>query len=179
MYEKSGVIDVAGQECCVLHLSQALILACVHLSVQPDELANRLIWLYDIHLLVSVMNEAELLGMAQLAVEKGVGSLCLSAIIKAQKCFETTLPQDVIDMLKSTDGVKAVKRGFNQSYLALILADINELPGLSQKWALISELLFPGSPWLLNKYTKTNSAWVPVLYMRYLGEGFYKRLMLR
>jgi len=85
----------------------------------------------------------------------------------------------VIKLLQSTGDVNGTEGNFDQSYLALILADIKELPGLSQKWALVSELLFPGSPWLLNKYRKENSAWVPVLYVRYLGSGLFNRLMLR
>ena len=177
--EQSRMIDVAGQKCCVLHPSKALILACVHLSVQPDELADRLIWVYDIHLLVSAMTEEELLEITQLSVEKGVGSVCLNGIERAQQCFETPLPQGVINKLQSADEVKGVAGSFNQSYLALILADIKELPGLSQKWALVSELLFPGSPWLLNKYAKKNPIWVPILYMRYLGSGLFNRLTLR
>lgn len=178
-FEKSKMIDVVGQECNVLHPSHALILACVHLSVQPDELADRLIWFYDIHLLVSAMTEVELLEMAQLATEKGVGNLCLNAIEKTQQCFELTIPQVVIELLQSTDEVKGVEGSFNKSYLALILADIKELTSLSQKWALVSELLFPGTPWLLNKYRKENPAWVPVLYVRYLGSGLFNRLTLR
>ena len=85
----------------------------------------------------------------------------------------------MIDILQSAIDVKNTEGGFNQSYLALILADIKELPGMTQKWALVSELLFPGTPWLLNKYRKENSVWVPVLYMRYLGSGLFNRLTLR
>ena len=177
--EKSGAIDVVGQKCRVLNPSQALILACVHLSVQPNELANRLIWFYDIHLLVSAMTEAELLDMAQLAVEKGVGSLCLNVIERTQQCFGTTLPKHVIDVLQSANEAKSTEGGFNQSYLVLILADLKELPGFSKKWALVSELLFPGTPWLLNKYRKENSAWAPILYVRYLASGLFNRLTLR
>ena len=117
--------------------------------------------------------------MAQLAVEKGVSSLCLNAIEKTRQCFELTIPQDVIKLLQSTADVKGTEGNFDQSYLALILADIKELPGLSQKWALVSELLFPGTPWLLNKYRKENPVWAPILYVRYLTSGLFNRLTLR
>ena len=55
--DQSGVINVVRQECHVLNTTFALILAYVHLAVQSDELADRLIWLYDIHLLLSDMTK--------------------------------------------------------------------------------------------------------------------------
>jgi hypothetical protein len=177
--ERSREISVSSQKCRVLQPSQGLILACVHLSVQPDEFADRLIWLYDIHLLISTMSEDELLDVAGLAAEKKVERLVFDAIKKAQVCFRTTTQHDIIASLQLTDGIRTERGGYSQSYLALIIADLHELPSLSLRWALVSELLFPGSAWLLSKYTKTSSAWVPILYMRYLVTGFFKRLILR
>jgi len=178
-FDRAVTANVAGRLCLVLHPVHALILACMHLSVQPEERSDRLIWIYDIHLLVSRMSEDELLEMGEVASKKGVGGICLQAIQKSEVCIGTSIPKVVTEALQSTCGAGVYESGYGQSYLALILADLRELPGLSQKWSLISELLFPGSEWLLNKYAKTHHTWVPILYLRYLASGFFNRLLLR
>ena len=178
-FDRAMVIDVAGSSCHVLHPVHALLHACLHLSIQPEEQADRLIWLYDIHLLVSGLSEDELLEMAELAVQKGLGGICLQPLLKCEECLATPVSKAVFKSLRSTSDGAAQASRYSKSYLALILADLKELPELSQKLELIGELLFPGSGWLLNKYSKTGPVWVPVLYFRYIVGGLFRRLLLK
>lgn len=178
-FAESESIDVNGQVCHVLNPVHALMHACLHLGVQPEEQPERLIWIYDIHLLVAKMSKQELLEMATLASQKGVNHFCLQAIERAQQCIETPVPPAILTSLQRVTEAHGLKARFDKSYLALILADLFELKGPKEKLGLISELLFPGADWLLNKYNKSSIAWTPVLYIRYLGSGLFKRLLLK
>lgn len=176
--ERSSAVTIAGQFCPVLHPVHALLLACVHLGVQPDEQADRLIWLYDIHLLVSRLGEAGLREAADLAMNKGAGDLLARGLYRCRASLGTTIPEAVFARLWSETPLPVSSR-FSRSYLGLTLADLVELPGAGQKWQLLRELLFPGQEWLREKYPDARPTWVPLLYLRYLFGGLFKRLTLR
>ncbi len=66
----------------------ALLLACIH-PVMHHQNADRLIWLYDIHLLVDRLSEVELERFASLARQKRVAAICLHQLLLTRARFRT------------------------------------------------------------------------------------------
>ena len=87
----------------------ALLLACMHRATHKqnpyyvDGMAyysgDRLIWLYDIHLLLGVLTPAEIDYFIRLASIKGLRAVCLEGIERAQNSFHSSVPPDLFAAL--------------------------------------------------------------------------------
>ena len=141
--------------------------------------ADRLIWLYDIHLLVSALSEAELFEFAQRAVDENIQAICRDAIEKSRQCFATSVPGQVEEILSAPAKVGSIHQRFSDSQLALIFDDIKQLPDVKSRFELVWEYLVPPGDYLLNRYGKKGWFWVPALYLRYLFGGIFERVSLR
>jgi len=157
----------------------ALLLACMHRAGDPMHDADRLIWLYDIHLLVSALSEPELFEFAQRAVGENIQAICRDAIEKSRQCFTTSVPGQVEDILAAPSQASSIHRRFSDSQLALIFDDIRQLPDVRSRFELVWEYLVPPADYLLNRYGKKGWFWVPALYLRYLFGGIFERVSLR
>jgi hypothetical protein len=161
---------------CVRTLSarHSLMLACMHRVGSEWHDQNRLIWIYDIHLLVSRMTSAELMLFANCAVERNVHTACYQGLSLAQKCFATEFPGELLPFLNMPQSIRRLAH----SNLWLLIADWKELPTAVDRCALLRELCFPSPQLLLRRYHKTNQMWLPVLYLRQIFGGIVKRLTL-
>ena len=84
----------------------ALLLACMHRATHKqnpyyvDGVAyysgDRLIWLYDIHLLLGALTTAEIDDFVRLARTKGLRAVCLEGIERAQTSFHTSAPPELL-----------------------------------------------------------------------------------
>lgn len=169
----------ALDNCLTLYPEQALMLACLHRAANPDHDPDRLIWLYDIHLLVSGMPESRMLQFSRNAVKESMQSVCLDAIGKSRDCFATQVPDCIYEILLAPSGKYSIGQRFEDSYLGLIIDDLRCLPDTGTRLALLRELLVPSAEELLRKYNKHNVFWIPVLYGRYLLQGLLKRFFFR
>ena len=69
----------------------ALLLACVARVAHPHSV-ERLIWLYDIHLIASRLDPREWSLFASLAADRGVAAICANGLGKARGFFRTPVP---------------------------------------------------------------------------------------
>jgi hypothetical protein len=159
-------------------LEDALLMACMHREGSERHDRNRLIWLYDIHLLAGAMTPEALEGLVEKAQTKGVQHACLEGLKAAEQCFGTTIPARAIAGLAMEPVAKKGGR-YARSNLALIVDDLKSLPGAPSKVGLLGELFFPDSDALMRKFKKTSKVWLPVLYLRQLLGGVANRLLLR
>ena len=160
------------QTLCPVH---ALLLACMHLAGNPDHDPNRLIWLYDIHLLLSSLTEEELAEFSKCATEGGIQQRCKQIIEKTRVCFETRVPKNILRELSEPEPGRSNTRSLHSSALGLIIDDFRQF-GLRGKLEMSLEYLFPSAGYLLNRYGKDGIRWVPVLYFRYLLVGIFERI---
>ena len=72
----------------------ALLLACVHRVAHHFD-SDRLIWLYDIHLIASTLTTAEWTQFVDLAVDRRVAAICWRSLDLAREKFGTAIPVDV------------------------------------------------------------------------------------
>lgn len=160
-------------DCPALNPELALLTACLHRSANPNHDADRLIWLYDIHLLISGMSEAALVQFAHKAVAENIQQACLSALQKTQCCLATKMPERVFTILAAPER----KSSWSASYFSLIADDLRCLPDAGSRLALLRELLLPPSDELFRKYGESEKKCrLPWLHARYLAGGLLKRI---
>ena len=93
----------------------ALLVACMHrgahrhnryyVSGVPCSGGDRLIWMYDLHLLAESFTEHEWRSATDLAQIKGLRGICLDGLAQARECFATRIPDPVLAAL-AANGVR-------------------------------------------------------------------------
>ena len=100
--ETSQPVPSLGPNAMALSKTDLLIHACIHrIAHGRNTERNRLIWLYDIHLLIGAMSDAELQQFPVTAKQKSIGCLCADALEVCQDLFGTELPADFLSQLLS------------------------------------------------------------------------------
>jgi hypothetical protein len=156
--------------------AHALVLACIHRVAHHDN-SDRLIWLYDIHLLASGMSAATRETVADLANAKGLRAVCLSGIERAQARFATPLPDAWIAQLRPDAPATEASAAFLQSgrsKLDTLFSDLRMLDGWSSKLKLIGEHLFPPPAYIRQAYGLSSSFLVPFGYLHRIAFGIGK-----
>jgi hypothetical protein len=160
----------------------ALLLACVH-PVMHHRNAERLIWLYDLHLLASQLSERDLDRFVELAVAKRVSAVCAHQLAAAHRSLGTRVPHRAMLALGATDRsepsaayLRAGRRWHDE-----LISSMRELPRWSERRRLLWEVVFPGSAFMLRAYGLARSplgaVLLPILYLHRLATGGWKMLV--
>ena len=163
----------------MLEPTHALLVACMHRDGSAWHDRDRLIWLYDIHLLFAAMSAAEQDAFAALAVQRGVQACCHEGLAAAARWFETPVPATVWTELSAPATHPSLTRRFRHSNLGLLVDDWKRLPGGGARRALLRELFAPPPERLLQKFGKSDRRWLPLLYLRQVVGGLVRRLSLK
>ena len=184
----------AQASCRTLCVIDALLLACMHRKGNDNHDENRLVWLYDIHLLVTSMTLPELRECIESAVELNIQAVCLDGLREAHRCFNTLSslnslgamntakalpPNDLIRRLELAPHPDTLKQRFGESNLGLLCDDFRCLPTRRARLALLRELFFPTTEELIALYQVDNRRYLPLFYLRYIGQRLWARLTLR
>ena len=129
--------------------ADALLLAALHLAAHHRG-SERLIWLFDIHLLRASLSADALEAVAAMARERGIGRALSDALALAAHWFEghAAAPQRAGGALRD------------------LLEDLRFTRGLRGKLRLVAEHLLPPASYVLQKYGVTSRALLPALYVR-------------
>lgn len=161
----------------------ALLLACMHrvahvtASWGVDDrrhYGDRLIWLYDIHLLASRMSSQELTEFVRLAVERQLKTICIDGLRRSQQCFATGLPDEVLGPLSVVTPPEPSARYLEPGRLRFLMRDVRSLPNVSDRLRLVKEHLVPPTDYMLKKYGMSRRAWLPILYLRRAIQGIWR-----
>lgn len=175
---KARPVPRLGDSAFALAPEHALLHACLHRIAHQDQ-RGRLIWLYDLHLLVGRMTPDEIDRFAGLAANKELRAVCWSGLSLAQHCFATPLPHSLVAVLRpSQSGSKAEASAYfitpRQRPWQMLFSDLCALPGWFDRLHLIKEHLFPPKTYMLDRYAAGQHAWLPVLYMHRLLRGLIR-----
>jgi hypothetical protein len=164
----------------------ALLLACMHRSGHKqspyyvDGVAHysgdRLIWIYDIHLLARKLTQDEWTEFMSLATQKGLRAVCLEGLALAQTCFSTPIESAVIEGLARHGHPEPIAQYMESSAVRRRWLDFCAIDGWRGKRGFLTEYLFPPAGYMLQKYQDTGSTWLPWLYVRRMKDGLSKRL---
>lgn len=122
----------------------ALLLACIH-RVAHHRDSDRLLWLYDIHLLACDLDRPAFERVVALAAEKEVRAVCARGLTLARCRFGTEVPDDVMETLAVHDAAEP-SAAFLEGRLSqadVLVSDLTALGGWSARWRLLRQHLFP------------------------------------
>jgi hypothetical protein len=159
----------------------ALLLACVH-PVMHHQNIERVLWIYDIHLLASTLASADFDALARLARQRKVAAICARGLRLAQTTFETPLPAGAVEALAHGDEGEP-----SAEYLASerrwhheLLASVRASRSLGSRIRLLREVLFPSPQYMLGAYGfrgRPLGVWLlPALYAHRNLHGIWKIL---
>lgn len=148
----------------------ALLISCVH-PVMHHRDEERLIWLYDTHLIASSMDEREWSSFAALASEKGVAAVCAHGLAMARARLGTLIPPHVradLDAAARHYEPTAEYLAPNRSWRAEVASNFRALPNWRSRLRLLGEMAFPPPAYVRRIYAMDGSAlgWLllPALY---------------
>jgi hypothetical protein len=143
----------------------ALLLACMHrITNMWLGTADRLIWIYDIHLLVQHLTNEQWQQIIMLAEERMLCGPCLNGFNSAQSLLATVLPDDIQRRLRTG----ATQEGFDPrqtdtwwrfEWLALCT-----LPSTIMRLRRLGQYLFPSVEHMRHRYGFHNLLWLPWFY---------------
>ena len=160
-------VPALGPEARGLSAPHAFVLACVHRVAHHDS-SERLIWLYDIHLLASAMDPAAGEKVEHLAQVKQLRSVCAHGLAQARARFVTSGHGEWIDRLQNTAAPDEPTAAFLRTDLKkidVLVSDLRILDSWGQRIALIREHLFPPVAYMRQAYGVTNPVLLPFTYV--------------
>lgn len=172
---EANPIEALGPHARGLSRVHALMLACVHrVAHHPSD--ERLIWIYDIHLLTESLLPAEVESFAALAVDRSVSAVCADGLAAAERWFHTRIPSGLLHGLSANRSARAPEPSaiFLQphgSRMDALWSDLRALPGWSHRFRLVYEHAFPSPSYMAGRYTVSNRAWLPALYLHRIVRG--------
>ena len=173
--DSSTPITELGDHVYALGPVHALLLACMHrIAHKPEGMENRLIWLYDIHLLAENFDNSQWQQFISLAKEKGMGGICLDGIQQTRNAFFTDIPEHALNQLEEAASNEKHSTEMGESRLAMELSNLRELPGWKERVGLIKERVFPDANYMMVKYDTQKKAVLPYLYFKRAAGGLFK-----
>lgn len=153
----------------------SLLHAAMHrIGHLADGSANRLIWLWDLHLLAQSLDRGQWDQLLALAQGTGQCGVCRDGLHRAAECFGTALPEGLLAALERAAGMEGFHPRQVRTRLGVEVSNLKSLGSWSARLALVKEHLFPHPEYLLAKYQTSNRGWLPLLYLRRIWEGIPK-----
>lgn len=141
--QSSQPVTGLGPNARALSITDLMIHACIHrIAHGRNTERNRLIWLYDIHLMAEAMSATELDDFLLKAKQKAIATLCADALETCQAIFNTSLTEHLLADMRKDSKREASAKLIEASKLRWAWEDLRALPGVSEKIAFARELLF-------------------------------------
>jgi Uncharacterised nucleotidyltransferase len=174
-------VPALGPSAMALGNVDALLLACIH-PVMHHRNEERLLWVYDIHLLAARLTLVEFEELVRLARTKKVAEVCARGLQLAEAMFGTPVPRQVLAELDhhgqdepSADYLASERRWHHET-----IASLRALPRFGQRVRFVREVLLPSSHYMLGAYGlrgKSFGPWLlPALYVHRNLRGVWKIL---
>jgi hypothetical protein len=160
-----------------LGLAHTLLLACVHRFVNLGMgIADRLIWLYDIHLLAQHLNDELWRTFTTLAEERALCGPCLDGVDNARALLATPLPDEILSRLRAG----AEREGFDPCQFRprwrYEWQTFRALPSTAMRLRRLGQLLFPNVGHMRDRYGFRHSLWLPWFYGVRIVQGIAKQI---
>jgi len=142
--------------------ADALLHACIHRVVHHHD-SDRLIWLYDIHLLRERMTDDEHRQFWELAAQRKVTAICAASVEAANLAFGgAALPSG---LRTEADEPSSAFLDRHRRYSAVIAGDLAALPGWRARLKRLRQLAFPPPSFMMQSFGAPSRALLPLLYV--------------
>ena len=163
----------------------ALLLACLHRAIHrvspyySDGTAHfggdRLVWLYDIHLLANAFRPDDWRAFADLARQKGLAEVCREGLEMTTARLGTACDRDALAALAAPGQTEPAAAYVASRRLAQIVRDLGAVPGMRKRLLFLREMLVPPADYLRMLYRHAQWQWLPWLYTRHVVDGLRRR----
>jgi len=159
----------------------ALLLACVHRMTHrlQDNDIDRLIWLYDIHLLAEGLTDAQWRQVVTLAEARALCGSCCDGLDSAQRWFGTNRPDEVLNRLRAGTARERFDPGQLRQPWRLEWLAFCALPSTRLRLRWIGQRLFPDSDYLREQYGVRHWLGLPWFYGVRIARGIVLRVLGR
>ena len=156
-------------------LEHHLILTAVHRVAHHYD-AGRLLWLYDIALLVRVLGAERIDRAADLAIARGVGPVVARGIGRAVDAFGGSIPDETRRRLDCSpmDSRRAIFLDGRPHQVDILRADLAMLQGWDARARLLREHLFPSAAYMRARYPRCPALLLPFAYLDRVVRGVPK-----
>jgi hypothetical protein len=158
----------------------ALLLACVH-RVAHHSNSDRLVWLYDIHLIASSLGAAEWSRFVELVAARRVAAICAHGLERAAAAFGTTIPAAVLTDARlqaaTAPEASAAYMAPGRRHMQTVADDLQALPTWRERVQLVREHLFPPARYMREVYALSSRAPLPILYATRVVRGAWRYLV--
>ncbi len=147
--------------------AHCLWIALCHRFLDPNR--DRLIWLYDIHLLVEKLRDAELCDMVETAIERRLASVLLEGLCAARRTFGTEFDPALLHRLATGRliGSEPAERLRNaSSVLGRRSVEFRSLNNWRKRLEFLHIALFPPRSYLQLQGSCSENAPLPWLYVK-------------
>jgi putative nucleotidyltransferase-like protein len=150
----------------------ALLIACVHRVAHHGD-TDRLLWLFDVHLLADGLSPREQESFTALAAARGLRAVCVKTLRLAQVAFgghDIVWPTSLPDASGTVEPTAAFLRsGLRQ--IDLLKADLAATPLFRTRLQLLHEHLFPSPSFMYARYRTRLKLALPWLYLHRILNG--------
>jgi hypothetical protein len=156
--------------------ADALLLACVHRVAHHFD-SNRLIWLYDVHLIASGLTAAQWERFMDLVERRKVAAVCRRSLDRTIDRFHTSIPEHVLAdprwrsplASEPTAAYLAPRRHVHN-----VVDDLQALPTWRDRFRLVREHLFPPRRYMREVYALSSRTPLPLLYAKRAVRGAWR-----
>jgi len=143
----------------------ALLLASVHrIAHLPQGDADRLIWLYDIHLLARGFDAADWARLTTLAEEKALCGSTLDGLRRAATEFATAVPGPVLERLAAGARQERFDPAADWRRWRHQWREFRALPSAAARWRWLGQNLFPPGQYMRREYGFRSPLLLPWFY---------------
>jgi len=153
-----------------------LFLACLHRVAHHDDEVD-LLWLWDIHLLVSRLSADEEEALVSLAARTGMTGVCVRGLDLVAAAFATPAARGLASRLRSAgDGRSEPSARFLDGVrpITTLRADLASVPGWRMPLRLLGERVIPSSRYMRARYPHWPSGLLWLAYVDRLVRGMPK-----
>lgn len=162
--------------------ADALLLACVHRVAHHFD-SNRLIWLYDIHLIASQLSALEWEQFLLLVERRKVAAVCRRGLDLASHYFRTSIPPSVTPDTRlcspAAPEASAAYMKPRRRQVDHVADDLLALRTWRDRMQLVREHLFPPRQYMREVYALSSRAPLPLLYATRVVRGAWRWLERR
>ncbi len=176
MADDAGAIPSLGPHARAPSAAHALLHACVHRCAHHQD-SDRLIWLYDIHLLCESLGPIQAVRFWELVLAKQAEDVCRSGIRLARCYFRTRLTEEFAAALApggetdDADPRAAAGTPPRPTRGRQFVSELAAVGDMRAKLQFLRETLIPPPGYMLRRYRPRHRAALPYLYARRIARG--------